>query len=88
MHSLEIINARNAEKPTVREVGTKFVFKETQPTFYIQSRGDIIIGKIYEIAGIDEDGDEYFIDEAGDKDYAVASASEFKQGVHYEFKDC
>jgi len=88
VHSLEIINARNAEKPTVREVGTKFVFKETQLTLYMQRRGDLIIGKIYEIAGIDEDGDEYFIDEAGDKDYAVASASEFKQGVHYEFKDC
>jgi hypothetical protein len=84
MHSLDIIKARNNPDG----IGRKFVFKDTCKTRLMVEVGDITIGKEYEIAGIDRGGDEYFIDEQFDANYAVLSGGLFLQeGVDFEFKD-
>ena len=33
--------------------------------------GDVTFGKAYEVSGIHSDGDPYFIDDIGEKDYAL-----------------
>lgn len=40
--------------------------------------GDVTVGKIYTIAGKDLDGDIYFIDDAGDKNFACASGGNLR----------
>lgn len=38
---------------------------------------DITPGKHYTIAGVDDDGDEWFIDDVGDKDFAACERSDY-----------
>jgi hypothetical protein len=49
------------------KIGTKVVFSNGEALH------DVTNGKEYTIAGIDWDGDEYFIDDAGERNYAAAS---------------
>lgn len=53
------------------KVGTVVVFSNADEL------EDVTNGKEYVIAGIDGEGDEYFIDDAGDRDYAAASGNGF-----------
>ena len=48
------------------KIGTKF--EALRGT----NSGDVTVGQTYEIVGFNHDGDEYFIDDVGDKNYAVA----------------
>jgi hypothetical protein len=36
---------------------------------------DCTVGKVYEIVGYDSDGDLYFLDDVGDRDFAFADKS-------------
>lgn len=47
------------------KVGLKF--KPTETT----TSGDVTVGKVYEIAGTDDLGWLYFIDDAGDRNFAM-----------------
>lgn len=38
---------------------------------------DVTIGKHYTIVGVDADGDEWFIDDVGDKDFAACERSDY-----------
>lgn len=48
-------------------IGTEFTFPASaeNETLY-----DVTIGKVYSLAGADKDGDLYFIDDKGEKNYA------------------
>lgn len=52
---------------TKHEIGTVVVFENADGLL------DVTAGKEYTIVGYDDIGDEYFIDDAGDKDFAAAS---------------
>lgn len=34
---------------------------------------DVTVGKVYSVAGIDEDGEAYFYDDVGDRNWALGS---------------
>lgn len=57
-------------------VGVKFRALRGTPS------GDVTEGKQYEVAGIDEDGLPYFIDDAGDINHAIA-CDEYGDGCLY-----
>jgi hypothetical protein len=50
-------------------IGTRVVF------FNGYELEDITTGRIYTIEGVDELGDEYFIDDAGERDFAAATGN-------------
>ena len=48
-------------------IGTKFSFPKCDENEYLD---DITFGKVYTVAGIEVDGELYFMDDVGDRNYA------------------
>lgn len=58
------------------KIGTKVVF--TDVVEHLRDcvlLEDVTMGETYTIAGIDDDGEEYFIDDAGEQNYAASTGS-------------
>jgi hypothetical protein len=56
------------------KVGTRFIALRSTHS------GDVTEGKTYEVVGIDSDGDEFFIDDAGDENFAVSRHGVLRHG--------
>lgn len=59
------------------EVGTRFKALRGTPH-------DVTEGKEYVIAGLDEDNDPYFIDDAGDRNFSVGHPDGYLEPYGYE----
>jgi hypothetical protein len=51
-------------------IDTKIRFTGAKERFQLE---DVTLGKIYVIEGLDEDGEEYFLDDVGERNFAASS---------------
>jgi len=54
-------------------IGMQFVFQNTEVNRELLAQGelsDITFGKVYAVEGIDEDGELFFLDDAGEANFA------------------
>lgn len=59
------------------QIGDKFV------AAHATTSGDVTVGKEYTIAGEDQDGDVYFIDDAGEQNFAMCQGLSDAPGQLY-----
>lgn len=45
---------------------------------------DITAGRVYEIVGLDHEGDPYFLDDAGDPNFAMGPHGELRNSGQFE----
>lgn len=69
---------------TKMKVGTKFNFNKGS-RHQVARLSDVTYGKTYTISGHDEDGDAYFLDDSGEKNFAAAGETEAGWGNGFEY---
>lgn len=50
----------------------------------LESQLDITAGRVYEITGLDQDGDPYFLDDADDRNFAMGPHGELRNSRQFE----
>lgn len=50
----------------------------------LESHPDITEGRVYEITGLDPDGDPYFLDDADDRNFAMGPNGELRNSGQFE----
>jgi hypothetical protein len=69
---------------TQMKIGTKFNFNKGS-FIQVARLTSVTYGKTYTISGHDEDGDAYFFDDSGEKNFAAAGETECGTGNGFKY---